>query len=62
MAGRMTDLERAVACTAAVTAALVAMRAGNKAAANGLLAHAAHAGVQPSELMAEVAAQTGGTL
>ena len=62
MADRMTDDERAAATVDVVAEALAAIRADDPGTANGLLAHAVHAGMQPHELLAEIVAQTGGTL
>lgn len=62
MTGRMTAKERAELAHRVVAEALAAMRAGDPAEANGLLTHLVHDGVPPVEVVAEIAAQTGGAL
>lgn len=62
MGERMTDDERAARTVVVVAAAIAAARAGNPSEANQLLTHAVHAGVQPVEILAEIAVQTGGRL
>lgn len=57
---KKTEQERADLAHSVVTDALTAMRSGDKAEANQLLAHAVHDGVPPVELAAEIIAQTGG--
>jgi hypothetical protein len=57
---RLTDLERAEHARGVVASAIGALRAGDQAETNALLVHAVHDGVSPSELLAEIVAQTGG--
>jgi hypothetical protein len=61
-AKRMTATERTARAATAVAAALAAARADDPAECNQLLTHAVHDGVQPVEIVAEIAAQTGGKL
>jgi hypothetical protein len=58
----MTDTERLAHARDVVAAALTAQRAGDRAEVNQLFAHAVHDGVPPTELLAEIVEQTGGTL
>lgn len=59
---RMTEGQRLSSAKAAVADAIAAARAEDPAKANALLTHAVHDGVQPVELLAEIATQTGGEL
>lgn len=58
----MTDDARREAAAVAVAAALARYAAGDTAKVNSLLAHAVHDGVQPVDILEQIAAQTGGSL